>query len=231
MYIAGHGQPYTQIYVQLVFAVQWRQCVIPAGHKEEFYKYIAGIVKGEEQKLMVIFGMPDHVHLLVGLSPEVVLSDFIKKVKAASSRLFNDKRWVARKFNWQRGYGAFSCSAQTYRQSSAASRSQEAYHATYSFKEKFIALLEKHEIEYDPKYLFDLWRMPRIAENNRSPLRAPDREASRFCRQAAAPRTLSYGAKSPLRTSSHALKSRAILGGPSRKCGKFKRRDACSTPG
>src|SRR5260370_36098610 len=143
VYCRAMANTYTQLYFHLVFAVQWRQCVIPPDHKEEFYKYIAGIVKGEQQKLMVINGMPDHVHLLVGFGPECVPSDFVKKVKAASARLFNDKGWVARKFNWQRGYGAFSCSRSDVPKVARGIEEQEAYHATHSFNEEFIALLEE----------------------------------------------------------------------------------------
>ena len=146
---------YSQIYVHFVFAVEWRKCLIPLEHKDEFYKYITGVIKGQGQKLMAINGMPDHLHILAGFSPEIAPSDFVKKVKGASSRFFNDKQWASRQFNWQRGYGGFSCSRSDVPRVAARIEDQEGYHVTHSFKEEYLELLDSHGIDYDPKYLFD----------------------------------------------------------------------------
>lgn len=83
---------YTQIYIHIVFAVQGRQSLIPKAHKEELHKYIAGIIRNKNQKLIAINSMPDHVHLLIGLLPSMALSDLIRDVKANSSRFINEKR-------------------------------------------------------------------------------------------------------------------------------------------
>ena len=98
---------YTQIYIQVVFAVEWRQCLIAPEHKEDLHKYIAGIVRNDGQKLIAINSMPDHMHILIGLRPDIALSDLVRDIKANSSRFINDEGWLRVRFNWQEGYGAF----------------------------------------------------------------------------------------------------------------------------
>ena len=89
---------YTQIYIQVVFAVQGRQCLIQPEHKEELYKYITGIVTNRDQKMLQINGVADHVHLLVGLKSSMALSDLVRDIKAGSSKFINDNHWVKGKF-------------------------------------------------------------------------------------------------------------------------------------
>jgi REP element-mobilizing transposase RayT len=101
---------YTQIYIHAVFAVSGRQSLIAKERKVEIYKYMTTAIQNQKQKVMAMNGMPDHVHLLIGMSPDIALSDLVKDVKVASSNLINNKRWVRGHFNWQRGFGAFSYS-------------------------------------------------------------------------------------------------------------------------
>lgn len=89
---------YTQIYIQVVFAVQGRQCLIQPEHKEELYKFITGIVTNRDQKMLQINGVADHVHLLISLKPSIALSDLVRDIKAASSKFINDKHWIKGKF-------------------------------------------------------------------------------------------------------------------------------------
>ena len=90
---------YSQIYVQIVFAVQGRQNLILPAHKEEIHKYFTGIVRNQKQKLIAIDGMPDHLHVLVGLTPNMALSDLVRDIKSDSSTFINQKKWVRGKFN------------------------------------------------------------------------------------------------------------------------------------
>ena len=99
---------YTQIYVHVVFAVEGRQNLIRPEHNDELQKYITGIVSGQKQKLIAINNMPDHVHILIGLKPDIALSDLMRDIKAGSSKFINEKRWVVGRFEWQEGFGAFS---------------------------------------------------------------------------------------------------------------------------
>ena len=107
---------YSQIYIQIAFAVKGRQNLIPKQHREELHKYITGITQNREQKMLSIFCMPDHTHLLIGLKPSIAISDMVRDIKAGSSNFINDKKWIHGKFNWQEGFGAFSYSRSFYKQ-------------------------------------------------------------------------------------------------------------------
>lgn len=101
---------YTQIFIQIVFAVKGRQNLIPVESREELHKFITGIVQHRSQKLFAVFAMPDHIHMLVSVKPTILISDLVRDIKAGSSKFINDKKWMNYKFNWQEGYGAFSYS-------------------------------------------------------------------------------------------------------------------------
>ena len=103
---------------------------------------------------MAINGMADHIHLLIGQSPDIALSDLMKAVKEASSRFINDKRWVRGHFKWQRGFGAFSYSRSQVSTVAKYIEDQERHHAKHSFRDEYLALLKKFEVEYDPAYVF-----------------------------------------------------------------------------
>ncbi len=146
---------YTQIYIQIVFAVRGRQNLISVEHREELHKFITGIVSNRGQKLFAIFAMPDHVHILVSMSPKISISDLVRDIKAGSSKFINDSKWIKGKFNWQEGYGAFSYSKSAVDNVVKYILNQEAHHKKKTFKDEYLDFLEKFEIEYDTKYLFD----------------------------------------------------------------------------
>lgn len=146
---------YTQIYLQVVFAVQGRQCLIRPEHKEEIYKYITGIVTNQGQKLLQINGVSDHVHLLVGLKPNIALSDLVRDVKTNSSKFINEQRWVAGKFNWQEGFGAFSYGHSQLDKVIKYIANQEAHHQQRSFKQEYLGFLRKFDIAFEDRYVFD----------------------------------------------------------------------------
>src|SRR6516164_7242057 len=98
---------YSQIYIQVVFAVEARQNLIRSEFKEELQKYMTGIITKRKQKLLAIHCMPDHTHLLVGLRPNLALSDLVRDIKNGSSDFISGKRWVMGRFTWQEGFGAF----------------------------------------------------------------------------------------------------------------------------
>ena len=146
---------FTQIYIHIVFAVNGRQCLITKQFKEELYKYIAGIIRNENQKLIAINGMSDHLHVLVGLKPEMAISGLVREIKSSSSNFINSKRWVKGRFSWQQGFGAFSYSHSQLGSVARYIENQETHHAERSFKEEYLALLRKFDIAYDTKYLFN----------------------------------------------------------------------------
>lgn len=145
---------YTQIYIQIVFAVEGRVSVIPKEHKEELHKYITGIISKRGQKLISINSMPDHVHILIGLKPEHALSDLVRDVKAASSKFINELHWVAGRFSWQAGFGAFSYSHSQLGDVIRYIENQEQHHEKQSFGDEYKEFLERFAVEYDPRYIF-----------------------------------------------------------------------------
>ena len=145
---------YTQIYIQVVFAVEGRQNLVLPEHNDELQKYITGIVSAQKQKLIAINNMPDHLHLLVGLRPDSCLSDLVRAVKAGSSKFINEKRWVIGKFSWQEGFGAFSYSRSQLGTVVRYIENQQIHHAKRSFRQEYVALLEKFGVEYDARYIF-----------------------------------------------------------------------------
>ncbi len=101
---------YTQIHLQIVFAVKFRQALIQSSWKERLHRYITGIVKNHDHKLLTINSMPDHLHLLIGYRPHQSLSDLMSKVKGDSSEWINLENLTKARFRWQDGFGAFSYS-------------------------------------------------------------------------------------------------------------------------
>jgi putative transposase len=145
---------YTQIYIHVIFAVEGRQSPIKSAHNDELQKYITGIVSAQKQKLIVINNMPDHLHMLVGLRPDSSLSDLVRDAKAGSSKFINEKRWVVGRFSWQEGFGAFSYSRSQLGTVIRYIENQQKHHARKSFREEYVALLEKFDVDYDARYIF-----------------------------------------------------------------------------
>jgi putative transposase len=146
---------YTQIYIQVVFAVQGRQNLILQSHKEEIHKYITGIIQNQKQKLIAINGMPDHLHVLIGLKPSVTLSDLVRDIKSDSSTFINERKWFSGRFNWQEGFGAFSYGHSQLGQVVKYIQNQEKHHQHRSFKEEYLSMLRKFEINFNEEYVFD----------------------------------------------------------------------------
>ena len=146
---------YSQIYIHIVFAVKGRENLISQRWKEELHKYITGIVTNEGQKLIEINSMPDHVHILIGLKPTVALSNLLRDIKANSSKFINGNKWIAGKFEWQQGFGAFSCSHSQLTNVITYIKNQEEHHKTKTFREEYIEFLEAYNIDFKNEYIFN----------------------------------------------------------------------------
>ena len=146
---------YTQMYIQIVFAVKRRQNLIQKKKKDELHKYICGIVNGKEQKVYAIGGVEDHIHILVSIKPNIAISDLVRDIKANSSKWINENEFVRGKFQWQEGFGAFSYAQSQLDNVIAYINNQEQHHQKKTFKDEYLTLLQKFNIEYDEKYLFD----------------------------------------------------------------------------
>lgn len=145
---------YTQIYLHLIFAVKFRTGIIQNKWKEELYKYITGIIHSNNHKLLIINGMPDHIHILVGVRPNQSVSELLQDIKGSSSKWINEKGFVKGKFEWQEGYGAFSYGKSQIKEVIKYIENQEIHHQKRNFREEYLAFLDAFEIEYDEKYIF-----------------------------------------------------------------------------
>lgn len=146
---------YTQLYFHIVFAVKGRKNLISIDWKDELYKYITGVVTNKNQKLMIINGMPDHIHLLIGTKPDCNLSDLVRDIKANSSKWINEKKFLIGKFEWQTGFGAFTLGQSQIPRIVNYIKNQEEHHKKKTFKNEYIAFLKAYEIEFKNEYLFD----------------------------------------------------------------------------
>lgn len=145
---------FTQIHLQIIFAVQNRLSLIHPSWKDELYKYITGIVQSHDHKLMAINGMPDHVHLLIGLRPNQSVSNLLQDIKGDSSKWINQRRFIKGKFQWQEGYGAFSYSKSHVPAVIEYIHNQESHHQRRSFMEEYKEFLERFEVPYEERYIF-----------------------------------------------------------------------------
>jgi len=146
---------FTQLYVQMVFAVKNRQALILGENKDKIEKYIWGIATNIKCNPIAIYCNPDHTHLLVSIKPVVCIADAIRDIKSFSSRYINENRLMTIHFEWQTGYGAFSYGQSQITQLKAYINNQFNHHQKRTFKNEYIALLEAFEIGYDETYLFD----------------------------------------------------------------------------
>ncbi len=146
---------YTQLYTHIVFAVKGRQCLIPKQHKEALHQYITRIITNRKQTLIRINSMPDHIHILIGMKPDIALSDLVRDIKANSSKFINRKGWVVGKFEWQTGFAAFSYSHSQLGVVVNYIKNQEVHHLNQTFKEEYLAFLKRFDVPYNPKYVFD----------------------------------------------------------------------------
>jgi REP-associated tyrosine transposase len=145
---------YSQIYIQIVFAVESRQNLIDSIHSDDLQKYMTGIVTKQNQKLIAINNMPDHIHLLIGQRPDSNLSDLIGDIKSGSTNFINRQRWVKGRFNWQEGFGAFSYSRSQLDTVILYIKNQQKHHLNRSFHDEYVSLLDKFEVPYDERYIF-----------------------------------------------------------------------------
>jgi putative transposase len=147
---------YSQLYIQIVFAVKGRHAFIKENFREELQKYISGIIAEKKQKLYAIYCMPDHTHILVSLKPDIAISDLVRDIKSNSSSFIKEKEFV-KDFFWQTGFGAFSYSKSQSKNVVDYILDQPQHHKRKTFKEEYIEFLQKFEVEYDEKYLFEFY--------------------------------------------------------------------------
>lgn len=145
---------YTQIHIQCVMAVKYRQSLIAPEWKEQLHKYITGIVQNHGHKMIAINSMPDHLHMFFGFRPNQSLSDLMRQVKGESSEWINLQQFTPAVFRWQEGYGAFSYSRSHVQKVTSYVLNQDEHHRKQTFLEEYREFLKQFEIEYGERYIF-----------------------------------------------------------------------------
>ncbi len=148
---------YTQLYVQFVFPVRGREFLVKEFFREELEKIMCGIVSNHNCKTYSIYCNPDHTHIFAGMHPTIAPSKLMEQVKSGSSKWLNDKKYIPGKFSWQDGYGAFSYSRSQIDAVVKYILNQPEHHKKQSFREEYLLLLKKFNIDFDEKYLFDFY--------------------------------------------------------------------------
>ena len=146
---------YTQNFYHAVFSTKHRQPLITADIEPRLYAFIGGIVRDLRCTLLAVNGMPDHVHILIGLKPAMALADLVREIKADSTNYINKEKFVRGRFNWQEGYGAFSYGHSQLNTIIRYIQNQERHHQKQSFKTEYMKFLRKFDIAFDEKYVFD----------------------------------------------------------------------------
>ena len=146
---------YSQIYIHCVFAVKGRENLLRKPWRDDVFKYMAGIIKAKNHKPIIVNGVEDHVHIFFGLKPSLSISDLVRDIKNNSSNFINEQKFLNKKFAWQEGYGAFSYAHSQIETVFEYIASQEEHHRKKSFRDEYLDFLQKFEIEFDEKFLFE----------------------------------------------------------------------------
>jgi REP element-mobilizing transposase RayT len=146
---------YSQIYIQVVFAVKGRENLINNSWSDELNKYIAGIIKGKGHKPIIVNGVTDHIHAFIGLKPSMAISDLVRDIKNNSTNFINENGFVKKKFCWQEGYGAFSYSHSHIERVYNYILNQKEHHRKKSFKKEYLDFLKKFDVDFNERYLFE----------------------------------------------------------------------------
>lgn len=145
---------YICVHVHYVFSTKNRQKIITPDLEERLWPYMGGIARENKMKALAIGGVEDHVHLLISLPSTLAIAKAIQLIKGGSSKWVTDTFPSHRDFEWQEGYGAFGISASHIEATTFYITNQKEHHRTQTFEEEYKAILRKHGIEYDERYLF-----------------------------------------------------------------------------
>jgi putative transposase len=148
-------QSFVSLHCHLVFSTKHRSPMIDGELQPRLFEYIGGIARGLNSMLIAAGGIPDHVHLLVSLNKEIAISDYLREIKAESSKWIHKTLADKHEFAWQAGYGAFAVSYSQIDAVKAYIENQHEHHRTRTFQEEFVQMLKKHRIPFEERYLWD----------------------------------------------------------------------------
>ena len=145
---------YVQAYFHLVFAVNNRKALIRKSWNDELEKYITGIVQNKGHKLIAIGSMPDHIHIFIGYNLNQTIPNLVEKIKTSSNHWIKERNLTKFKFNWQKGYGAFTHSHSQIDAVAKYVLNQEDHHRMKTFREEYLEMLNRFKITYKDEYVF-----------------------------------------------------------------------------
>ncbi len=146
---------YTQMYVHLVFSPKNRDALIGKKWKSDLEKYITGIVQNHGHKLLAIGAMSDHI--LIGYNVNHLIPNLVEEIKTSSNVWIKQNKLSKFHFEWQKGYGAFSHSRSQLDTVVKYVLNQETHHKKRSFKDEYLEILRKNDIEFSDEYVFDFF--------------------------------------------------------------------------
>jgi len=148
---------YTQMYVHIVFSPKNKQALIGKSWKNELEKYITGIVQNQNHKLLAIGSMPDHIHIFIGYNVNYLIPDLVEEIKTSSNSWIKQNKLTQFKFGWQKGYGAFSHSRSQLDTVVNYILNQEKHHKKKSFRDEYLEILRKNDIQFSDDYAFEFF--------------------------------------------------------------------------
>jgi REP element-mobilizing transposase RayT len=149
---------FTQLHIQLVFAVKFREWLLQKSQRTELFKYSSAILENKKCKSIIVNGFSDHIHIFIGLNPTITVSSLVHDLKISTSTFINQtKGWFNGKFAWQDGYGAFSYGHSQVNDVYQYILNQDVHHQRRPFREEYIDLLRKFEVEFKDTYLFEFF--------------------------------------------------------------------------
>jgi putative transposase len=148
---------YTQAYVHLVFSVKNRDALIGPGWRIELEKYITGIIQNHHHKPLAIYAMPDHIHILIGYNVNQLIPELVEKIKTSSNAWIKKEKKSKFRFEWQKGYGAFTHSHSRIDRVIKYIQNQQFHHRKEPFREEYLSILRENNVNYNDEYLFSFF--------------------------------------------------------------------------
>ncbi len=145
---------YSQIHIQTIFAVKYRQAMIDMAWKDELCSVIGNLINEAGCQSLIVNGVEDHVHCFFTMPPSVSISDVMQSAKAKSSKWLNETGYLEHRFEWQRGFGAFSYTKSHKENVIKYVKNQEEHHKQIKFIDEYTQLLKQNDIDYDDAYIF-----------------------------------------------------------------------------
>ena len=146
---------FSKMYAQCVFAVKYRKSLLEPEWRKELFAVIGNLIKENDCDVLIVNGVEDHVHCHLRFYPKISISNVMRRAKAKSSKWINESGYLENRFEWQDGFGCFTYSEKEIERVFKCIENQEEHHKKFSFIEEYLMLLKAHNIEFDPRSIFN----------------------------------------------------------------------------